>query len=198
MTPSVAGLVRRFAFLTAFRWFPVGLYIPVAVLLMQARGLDLATIGGLYAIYGIVTVALELPTGGLADVIGRRVVLVVAAATTAAGLAIGAFAQGAEMFAVAMVVGAVGRALGSGPLDAWFVETAQGIDPDLPVRGGLSRAASAEALALGLGAVVGGLIPGVATWIWTGLPSSGDATLISLSIPALFAAALMASYGLAV
>src|SRR4051812_49517099 len=98
MTPSLPGLVRRFVFLTALRWFPVGLYIPVAVLLMQARGLDLATVGGLYAIYGIVTVALELPTGGLADVVGRRLVLVVAARTTALGLAVGALPQAPRAF----------------------------------------------------------------------------------------------------
>jgi hypothetical protein len=198
MTLSMPGLVRRFAFLTALRWFPVGLYIPVAVLLMQARGLDLATIGGLYAIYGVVTVALELPTGGLADVVGRRLVLVLAALAAATSLAIAAFAHSVEIFAVAMVISAIGRALGSGPLDAWFVDTAHGIDPELPVRGGLSRAASAEALALGVGAVIGGLLPGVTTWIVPGLPSAGDATLISLSIPALAAAALMACYGLAV
>jgi hypothetical protein len=198
VTPSLPGLVRRFAFLTALRWFPVGLYIPVAVLLMQARGLDLATVGGLYAIYGIVTVALELPTGGLADVVGRRVVLVVAAATTALSLAIGAFAQVPETFAIAMVVGAVGRALGSGPLDAWFVDAVHAIDPEMSVRGGLSRAASGEALALGLGAIIGGLLPGLATWIWPAMPSAGNATLVTLSVPALAAAALMACYGLAV
>lgn len=198
MTPSMPGLVRRFAFLTALRWFPVGLYIPVAVLLMQARGLDLATIGGLYAIYGIVTVVLELPTGGLADVVGRRLVLVVSALATAASLCIAAFAQSVEAFAVAMVISAVGRALGSGPLDAWFVDTAHGIDAELPVRGGLSRAASAEALSIGIGAVIGGLLPSIATWVWTAMPSAGDATLISMSVPALAAAALMACYGIAV
>ena len=198
MTPSLPGLVRRFALLTALRWFPIGLYTPVAVLLMQARGLDLATVGGLYAIYGIVTVALELPTGGLADVVGRRLVLVVAAATTTLSLTIAAFAQVPETFAVAMVVGAVGRALGSGPLDAWFVDAVHAIDPEISVRGGLSRAASGEALALGLGAIIGGLLPSVATWVWPAMPSAGNATLVTLSIPALAAAALMACYGLAV
>jgi hypothetical protein len=198
MTPSLPGLVRRFALLTALRWFPIGLYTPVAVLLMQARGLDLATVGGLYAIYGIVTVALELPTGGLADVVGRRLVLVVAAATTTLSLTIAAFAQVPETFAVAMVVGAVGRALGSGPLDAWFVDAVHAIDPEISVRGGLSRAASGEALALGLGAIIGGLLPSVATWAWPAMPSAGNATLVTLSVPALAAAALMACYGLAV
>jgi hypothetical protein len=198
MTTSLHGLVRRYVFLTALRWFPTGLSIPVSVLLMQARGLDLATIGGLFAIYGVVTVTLELPTGGLADVVGRRAVLVVAALTGATGLLISAFASGPEIFAVAMVISAVARALGSGPLDAWFVDTAQRIDPDVVVRGGLSRAASAEALALGIGAVIGGLLPSVASRVWPDLSSSGGATLISMSVPALAASALMALYGLAV
>ena len=93
MPATPAGLVRRFALLSALRWFPVGLTIPVNVLLMQARGLDLAVIGGLYAIYGIVTIALELPTGGLADVVGRRTVLVAASIATTVSLLVAAVAQ---------------------------------------------------------------------------------------------------------
>jgi len=165
MSVDVRGLVQRFALLSALRWFPVGLYLPVAILLMQARGLDLATIGGLYAIYGVVTVGLELPTGGLADVVGRRAVLVTAALATTLSLAIAAVAHDVPTFAIGMVVGAVGRALGSGPLDAWFVDAVHAVDPEASVRHGLSRAQSAEALALGLGAILGGFTPAIVSAI---------------------------------
>jgi hypothetical protein len=195
-----ASLVRRFAGLTALRWFPIGLYVPVAVLLMQARGLDLATIGTLYALYGVVTLGLELPTGGLADAMGRRTVLVTASIATAAGLAVGAFAQDAPAFALAMTVGAIGRALGSGPLEAWFVDaagqTGGGDKADDIVRTGLSRAASAEALALGLGSVVGGLLPGLVALVAV-LPATGHDALLTLSVPSLLAAGGMLVHGLA-
>ena len=195
--PSHGALVRRFALLTALRWFPIGLYAPIAILLMHARGLDLATIGGLFAIYGIVAVTLELPTGGLADVVGRRIVLVVASGLTAVGLAIGAIAHEPLVFAIGMIVSATGRALGSGPLDAWFVD-AVGAESSATIRAGLSRGGTAEALALGVGAVLGGLLPGAMAAVLPGLPAAGDALLVSLSIPALAAAAGTLVHGAAV
>jgi MFS family permease len=198
MTPlSDGALVRRFAFLTALRWFPIGLFVPIGILLMQARGLDLPTIGAVFAVYGIVALTLELPTGGLADVVGRRTVLVAASFLNAVSLATAAFAQEPLVFAAGMAVGAAARALGSGPLEAWFVD-AVGPGADGVVRRGLSRAGSAEALALGLGAVVGGLVPVALATLLPQVPSSGHGLLITLSIPALLASAGMIAHGIAV
>ena len=196
MPATPAGLVRRFALLSALRWFPIGLTIPVNILLMQARGLDLAAIGGLYAIYGIVTIALELPTGGLADVVGRRTVLVAAPIATtvvdARGRGRAGHPRGSPL---AMVLGATGRALGSGPLDAWYVDATHAIDPEASVRQGLSRGQAAEALALGLGAVIGGLLPSICLAIW---PTLTSGPIIGLSVPVLLAAAMTAANGVAI
>ena len=70
---------NRLALLSAMRWFPVGLVIPVMVLLLGARGLPINAVGQIMAVYGIVTLLLELPTGGLADSWGRRKVIVASA-----------------------------------------------------------------------------------------------------------------------
>ncbi len=40
---------RRFLLISAMRWFPSGLVLPILVLLMVARGIDLVTIGTLFA-----------------------------------------------------------------------------------------------------------------------------------------------------
>jgi MFS family permease len=195
MPATPAGLVRRFAILSALRWFPIGLTIPVNILLMQARGLDLAAIGGLYAIYGIVTIALELPTGGLADVVGRRTVLVAASIATTASMLVAAVAQDAAWFALALMLGAVGRALGSGPLDAWYVDATHAVDPEASVRQGLSRGQAAEALALGLGAVIGAFLPAICLSIW---PSLASGPVIGLSVPLLVGAAMTAANGVVI
>src|SRR3954453_19556305 len=76
---TVRSATRRLVGLTALRWLPVGLATPITVLLAQARGLSLAEIGLLFTIHGVVVTTLELPTGGLADVLGRRPVVVVGA-----------------------------------------------------------------------------------------------------------------------
>ena len=63
---------RRYLILIALRWLPTGLLIPVTVLLALSRGLSLTEIGLVFSIQGLVVLALELPTGGLTDALGRR------------------------------------------------------------------------------------------------------------------------------
>ena len=69
---------RTLLLLTATRWFPVGLVIGLVTLLMLERGLSVGQVAVAIAAQGIVLLALELPTGGLADALGRRPVLIVA------------------------------------------------------------------------------------------------------------------------
>jgi MFS family permease len=157
LTPAQAQ--RRYVGLTALRWLPIGVSAPITVLLMTARGLSPADIGLAIAVYGVVTMLLELPTGGLADAIGHRPVLVLSGLLTIASLLLMVVADGLAMFAVAWAVHGMGRALDSGPLEAWYVDTVHGTDPDADVTPGLSRAGAADGLGLSLGAVLGGVLP---------------------------------------
>src|ERR1700712_604399 len=89
-----ASVVRgRYLLLLALRWLPVGLVIPVSVLLLTQRGLSLAQVGLAVSAQGIVVLLLELPTGGLADAVGRRPVLLAATLVDAAALAVFAGAR---------------------------------------------------------------------------------------------------------
>ena len=156
---TVAAAGRRFVGLTALRWLPIGLAAPVSVLLAASRGLSPADIGVVVAVYSLVTLLLELPTGGLADAIGTRQVLVLSGLATTAGLLTSAVAQSTAVFAVAWALKGVGRALDSGPLEAWYVDAVRAADPDADVTPGLSRAGAADGAGLCLGAVLGGLLP---------------------------------------
>ena len=91
------------------------------------------------AVGGFVSLVLELPTGGLADTIGRRPLLLVAGAVAIASTAVFVLADTAALFAVALVLQGVFRALDSGPLEAWFVDTVHAVDPAAPIERGLSR-----------------------------------------------------------
>ncbi|MET0741024.1 MAG: MFS transporter [Candidatus Nanopelagicales bacterium] len=190
-------LANRYALLTGMRWFPVGLVFPVIVLIKEARGLDLTTIGQLMALYSIVTVALELPTGGLADVIGRRGVVILASLTSAVSMVVLALATTVPVMATAVVLQGVGRALSSGPLTAWYVDTVHHRDVNGDINVGLSRGEAAEAWGLGIGGVLGGVLPVAAAAVWADLPSRGDAHVITLSVPLLLAAVLSVLHALA-
>ncbi|HEX6652752.1 MAG TPA: MFS transporter [Thermoleophilaceae bacterium] len=156
MTSS--GLTRRFVVLRALRWLPVGLVLPFLVITPQARGLSLGAIGAVFAVHSAVAIALEVPSGALADLVGRRRVLLGGAALTAVSLLIFAVAESVPAFMASAGLLAAGRALISGSLEAWYVDSLRLLDPAAPLSHGLSRGAAAEALALAAGSLVAGAL----------------------------------------
>ena len=99
---------------------------------------------------------LEVPSGALADVVGRRRVMLVGAALTAASLLVFALAQAILAFMAAVGLLAAGRALISGSLEAWYVDSLRSLDPSAPPSRGLSRGTAAEGIAMAVGALVAG------------------------------------------
>ncbi|MEV0583190.1 MFS transporter [Nonomuraea sp. NPDC050310] len=158
MTPLSAR--RRFALVSFLTWLPAGLMIAPQVLLMLDRGLSIVEVGLVMTVYSVVIAVLELPTGGLADVVGRRVVLALAAACTAAGLTGLVLASTFWGFLVACAVLGVARALSSGPAEAWYVDTLHALEgSDADLKPGLARGLMLEDVALCAGVVAGGALP---------------------------------------
>lgn len=152
---AAGSLRRRYHLLLALRFVPVGLLLTVFVLLMQQRGLTLADIGVGTAAQGVVMLVLELPSGGLADALGRKPVLVVATAiglVATAGLLV---VDSVGLLAVVFALLGVFRALDSGPLQAWFVDELLELDPAADLGRELSRADVVISVAIGGGALLG-------------------------------------------
>lgn len=150
---------RRLLLLTATRWFPVGLVIGLTSLLPLHRGVSLAELGVILAVQGFVVLGLELPTGGLADAVGRRPVLIAAGVVAVASGVLFVLADGFWLFVVAVALQGVFRALDSGPLEAWFVDAALADQPRNPIESTLSRAGVVLGAAIAGGAIVsGGLV----------------------------------------
>jgi Major Facilitator Superfamily len=179
-------LTRRFVLLRALRWLPLGLVLPFLVITPEARGLSLGAIGAVFAVHSAVAIVLEVPSGALADTIGRRRVLLAGASLTALSLLIFAVAEATLAFMAALGLLAAGRALISGALEAWYVDSLRALDPSAPLSHGLSRGTAAEGIAMAFGALVAG---GLVTI--TG-PADGDAGAFSGNGIAGFAGALAA------
>ncbi|NUW45119.1 MFS transporter [Nonomuraea rhodomycinica] len=160
MIMTARSALRRYLVVGFLTWLPSGLMIPTMVLLMAERGLGLAEIGTAFTVFSVVTLSLELPTGGLADVVGRRVVLAVSAGFTAVSLALMAVSTTFWMFVLTGVLKGVARALSSGPATAWYVDTLHDVEGrDADLRPGLSRGSATESAALCLGVLAGGFVP---------------------------------------
>ncbi len=156
---SVRQVRFRYLVLHGLRWLPVGLLIPVIILLMQERGLTLTQIGLAAAAQGFVVLALELPTAGLADALGRKPVLVLASLVN---LASGVLLVVADSFALLVAVWAlqgVYRALDSGPLESWYVDSTLAADPDAEYERGLGHGGTVLGVSIAAGALLsGGLV----------------------------------------
>ena len=160
MTALSARQVRfRYLTLHGLRWLPTGLTIPVLVLLMQERGLSLSQIGLVGTAQGLVVLVLELPTGGLADALGRKPVLVTAWAVGLGSLTLFAVADSFWFFFLYSALQGVYRALDSGPLESWYVDATLAADPKAEYERGLGWAGTVIGVAIGAGALLsGGLI----------------------------------------
>ncbi|WP_051815881.1 MFS transporter, partial [Glycomyces tenuis] len=179
----LASLRRRFVLITALNWLPNGIGMAVLIVLMDSRGLPLGVTGLIVALYSLTTVLLELPTGGLADVISRRGVLAVSAGLGSLAFCGLAVAASAWQFGVLYVLLGMARALSSGPAEAWYVDSVKAVRPHADIRKGLAASQTAGAVSLGAGTIGGGALALAPVF-----PDSGAVT--ALSAPMLLSALL--------
>jgi MFS family permease len=183
-------LTRHFVLLRALRWLPVGLVLPFIVITPEARGLSIGEIGAVFAVHSVVAIALEVPSGALADTVGRRTVMLAGAALTTLSLLLFAVAGSLVAFMASVGLLAAGRALISGSLEAWYVDSLRLLDPSAPLTRGLSRGTAAEGVAMALGALVAGGLVSIA--------GSGDGALSGYGVAALAGALAAVAYLVAI
>lgn len=183
-------LARAYHRSLALRWLAAVLPMPALVPLLLGRGLDLAEVGLVLATFAAVTAALEVPTGGLADAVGRVEVTLAADVLAAAGRLGMLLAASLEAFLLAAALSGVARALGSGSLEAWYVDALRRGAPQADLQGVLARAGVIQALALGAGTLAGGAVPLLAPVL--GLGSAGGVPALQLAFAASIAVGLLA------
>jgi len=84
------------------KWFM--LYMPIIVLFYQENGLSLRDVLTLQAIYSIAVIVLEIPSGYLADVWGRKNTIILGAFLGTAGFAVYSFTSGFYGFLIAELI----------------------------------------------------------------------------------------------
>lgn len=99
--------------------------VPVLVLFWQENGLSLTEVMILQSIFAISTVILEIPTGYLADVHGRKKTLVYASITAAIAVIIFSIGYGFLDFLFAELFFALAISLSSGTMSAFIYDTLQ-------------------------------------------------------------------------
>ncbi|MBO9408013.1 MFS transporter [Shimia sp. R9_1] len=184
LPPPARRHIRVFQIHQVLDRFAMGLTVAVVALALTDRGMDLFQISLLFGVYSLTTMTMELPFGGLADTIGRKPVFLAAVLASVTSLAL--FLSTSDFYVLALSFAFIGfgRALRSGTLDAWFVETFKAAAPNVDVQPALAKAQWANAMGLAMGAVLGGLLPDLfgATAERMGLSAYDVSYLASLSV----------------
>jgi MFS family permease len=155
----------RFWLIAFIRWLSTGFIVPVSALLPLERGLSIAEFGSVAAVQGVVVLALELPTGGLADAMGRKPVFLASGVVAVAAYTAYSLAHTPAAFAAAAALTGAYRALDSGPLNAWFVDAVHAETPVAEQSGVVARGLSGYAVVVGLAIATGSLLSaGLVAW----------------------------------
>ncbi|MBL1419411.1 MAG: MFS transporter [Alphaproteobacteria bacterium] len=150
--------VRIYQFQQFLSWGGFGITIVVLVLLLQERGFNLFDIAIITATYSGTALLFELPLGGLADGIGRKPVYILGVFADIAGLLTLLYFRSFEAAVASYAFYGFGRALSSGSLDAWYIETFHKLAPKFGTVLILAKVQFGGAIGLAIGAIFGGLI----------------------------------------
>lgn len=155
--------------------------VPIFVFFFTSRGLSLIEIGILEALFTVVVLVCETPTGYIGDRIGRRWCLLVGTVLSALGSVAFVFTHSFVVFTAIIGLRAIASTFTSGTQMAWLYET-------LEVEGGserfahhVGRARAVGVLVQGGAAVLGGVlyaIDPVMPWLLEGTVAASGALIV--------------------
>jgi len=158
------------------------LYMPIVVPFYESNELSMKDIMVLQAIYSIAIVVLEIPSGYLADVIGRRKTLIIGAIFGTLGFATYSFSYGFFGFIIAEIILGIGQSCISGADSAMLYDS-------LLEKGEEKKYSRFEGRIVSLGNIseaAAGLIGGLLAGITLRAPYIAQAFVAFIALPAAF------------
>ncbi|MEU5342018.1 MULTISPECIES: MFS transporter [unclassified Streptomyces] len=147
------GRVRRgYLLVSGLDYFADMLLTVTSVLLLQSLGMGSGAVFALIAAVWIVEGVSEIPTGILADLLGRRVSVAISFVLRAVGYSALFFSGSVYVAAAGVLLSALGGTFASGALEAWAVDETGAKDPR-----GLDRLFAQGRIAENAGLVLGTL-----------------------------------------
>lgn len=176
----------RYCAHTALFWFATALPLSMLVRYFLGSGLDLFQVGIVMAIASISVVVSEVPTGVLADRIGRVKTYTLANLFATATLCVLLVARNFPGFAIGMAIFGFGRALSSGSLEAWYVDEMHRTEPGKDIQPRLATAGVVASIAVAAGTFGGGALASLfRTLGWPARPIAGvvalDAVIMAIN-----------------
>jgi MFS family permease len=137
--------------------------IPVTTLVLREIGLTLFQVGLALAAYSLAVVLLEVPSGALSDLWGRRRTYSLGTLANIAAVVLLLAAPGVWAVVLASVLRGAGRAFATGSLDALAIDTLRREAPDYDLQLFFSRVGMAIPAGLAATSLAGGFLPELAS-----------------------------------
>jgi len=153
---SLAGNTEKFVALTFFQY--LYLYNHVGALYMQSRGLSLLQVNSIWSIIVLTIVLMEVPTGVIADRIGRKRSVVMAIFLQFLGEFFYIFASGYIAFVLIAILGGVGYSFLSGAYEALIFDSLPAENREAAMKQAMGRVGAAYQLAFFVAPLLGGLV----------------------------------------
>ena len=156
---------KSYLFLIFLSYFATGIIVPVLSLMLIDRSCSLPEIAILMGVFSFTVFILELPSGILSDMLGRKKTFLISCTLNLVASFSILFISGFALLIPAMVVLGAGRAFSTGSLDALL------LDDYVESHGkeGLSKATSTlailETAGISAGTILGGFLPGLSILI---------------------------------
>jgi MFS family permease len=132
------------------------------VFLIRVGGLDIFTVMLVNTVYTVAQMVFEIPTGVIADTIGRRASILLSMATllvaTLLYVITPVFGWGFLGFAAASVLIGIGFTFQTGAVDAWLVDALAATGYDKPTERVFAWGQSAGAVGMLVGSLLGGVL----------------------------------------
>ncbi|NDL55816.1 MFS transporter [Phytoactinopolyspora mesophila] len=132
------------------------LLYPLYALLFAETGLTTAQISSLFVIWSVASLTIEIPSGVLADVVSRRLLLVLGPLLTGAGFALWIALPSYPAFALGFVLWGAGSAFQSGAREALVYEELDRHGEASRYARLIGRSAAASTVAVAMGIVAAG------------------------------------------
>ncbi len=151
--------LKVYSIILFFNYFIAGLIAPVISLLLLDKGATLSNLSLILGIYAFTVIVLELPTGVIADVFGRKKSFCLSIIISIVSFIILLFGKGFVLLCLGMMFYGFSKALSSGSFDALFIDYYIDNYGKDKLHNITTRINVLEALGMSTGALTGGLLP---------------------------------------
>lgn len=155
--------VKLYSFILLLNSYITGLLVPVLSLLLIDKGATLSKLSIMIGIYSFSVIVLELPTGIMADIIGRKKTFCLSLIISLIFSVVILFGNGFVVLGIGMLIYGLNRAISSGSFEALFIDSYINEFGKDKLHVVTTRINVLDALGLSAGALTGGYLPEISS-----------------------------------